>query len=183
METRIYNPELHEQKLMSAWYAIIHRGEMSGTPIGFTSRQDFCDWANDPEDANSLAYAINERFHGDNLMAQELQLTKINRGQPYGRSNCRWLTRSEIREREPRTIKFVYREMELTIGDFCEMFDIKKTTARSFVYRKGVDNLTDEMIDAFIANQRLNAKYSKTKTTQPKTNNGGMNYESQLGMD
>ena len=157
METKIYNPELHKQKLMSAWYAIIHRGEMSGTPIGFTSRQDFYDWANDTEDANSLAYAINERFHGDNLMAQELQLTKINRGQPYGRSNCRWLTRSEIREREPRTIKFVY--------------------------RKGVDNLTDEMIDAFIANQRLNAKYSKTKTTQPKTNNGGMNYESQLGMD
>ena len=116
-------------------------------------------------------------------MAQELQLTKINRGQPYGRCNCCWLTRSEIREREPRTIKFVYREMELTIGDFCEMFDIKKTTMRSFVYRKGVDNLTDEMIDAFIANQRLNAKYSKTKTTQPKTNNGGMNYESQLGMD
>ena len=159
METKIYNPELHEQKLMSAWYAIIHRGDMSGTPIGFTSRQDFFDWANDPEDANSLAYAINERFHGDNFMAQELQLTKINRGQPYGRSNCRWLTRSEIREREPRTIKFVYREMELTIGDFCEMFDIKKTTMRSFVYRKGVDNLTDEMIDAFIANQRLNAKY------------------------
>ena len=166
--TRGYNSILHQQKLASAWYAIIHRGDMSGTPIGFTSRQDFYDWANDTEDANSLAYAINERFHGDNLMAQELQLTKINRGQPYGRSNCRWLTRSEIREREPRTIKFVYREMELTIGDFCEMFDIKKTTARSFVYRKGVDNLTDEMIDAFIANQRLNAKYSKTKTNATK---------------
>lgn len=168
--TRGYNPILHQQKLASAWYAITHRGDMSGTPVRFTSRQDFYDWANDPEDNNSLAYAVNSRFHGDNLMAQELQLTKINRGQPYGRCNCRWLTRSEIREREPRTIKFIYHDMELTIGDFCEMFDIKKTTMRSFVYRKGVDNLTDEMIDAFIANQRLNAKYKqmrnqhKTKT-------------------
>lgn len=116
-------------------------------------------------------------------MAQELQLTKIHQGQPYGICNCCWLTRSEIREREPRTVKFTYHGNEFTITDFCEKFGIKRTTMRSFVYRKGVDNLTDEMIDAFIANQRLNAKYSKTKTTQPKTNNGGMNYESQLGMD
>ena len=116
-------------------------------------------------------------------MAQELQLTKIHQGQPYGRCNCCWLTRSEIRDREPRTIKFAYRSMEFTITDFCEKFGIKRTTMRSFIRRKGVDNLTDEMIDAFIANQRLNAKYSKTKTTQPKTNNGGMNYESKLGMD
>lgn len=167
--TRGYNPILHQQKLASAWYAIIHRGDMSGTPIGFTSRQDFYDWANDPEDANSLAYAINERFHGDNFMAQELQLTKINRGQPYGRSNCRWLTRSEIREREHRTIKFIYHDMELTITDFCEMFDIKRTTVRSFISRKGVDNLTDEMIDAFIANQRLNAKYKQLRNQKQKT--------------
>ena len=168
METKIYNPELHEQKLMSAWYAIIHRGEMSGTPIGFTSRQDFCDWANDPEDANSLAYAINERFHGDNLMAQELQLTKIHQGQPYGRCNCCWLTRSEIRDREPRTIKFAYRSVEFTITDFCEKFGIKRTTMRSFIRRKGVDNLTDEMIDAFIANQRLNDKYKQIRNQKQK---------------
>lgn len=159
MESKCYNPKLHVQKLASAWYAITHRGDMSGTPIGFTSRQDFYDWANDPEDHNSLAYAINERFYGDNLMAQELQLTKIHKGQPYGRCNCCWLTRSEVREHESRTIKFVYHDMELTITDFCEMFDIKRTTARSFIYRKGVDNLTDEMIDAFIANQRINDKY------------------------
>ena len=49
------------------------------------------------------------------------------------------------------------------------MFDIKKTTMRAFVYRKGVDNLTDEMIDAFIANQRLDAKYKHER----KNKNGG----------
>ena len=92
-------------------------------------------------------------------MAQELQLTKIHQGQPYGRCNCCWLTRSEIREREPRTVKFTYHDNEFTITDFCEKFGIKRTTMRSFIYRKGVDNLTDEMIDAFVANQRLNEKY------------------------
>ena len=177
-----YNPLLHQQKLESAWYSITHKDNpynpnrpiplnslnSLSNPIGFTSKQDFYDWANDPEEPTSLAYAINERFYGDNLMAQELQLTKIHQGQPYGRCNCCWLTRSEIREREPRTVKFTYHGNEFTITDFCEKFGIKRTTARSFVYRKGVDNLTDEMIDAFIANQRLNAKYSKTKTTQPK---------------
>lgn len=61
--------------------------------------------------------------------------------------------------------------MELTITDFCEMFDIKRTTVRSFISRKGVGNLTDEMIDAFIANQRLNAKYKQIRNQQNK--NGG----------
>ena len=179
MESKSYNPLLHQQKLEAAWYSITHKDNPHNpnrpvsilnsisNPIGFTSKQDFYDWANDPEEPTSLAYAINERFYGDNLMAQELQLTKIHQGQPYGRCNCCWLTRSEIREREPRTVKFTYHGKEFTITDFCEMFDIKRTTMRSFIYRKGVDNLTDEMIDAFIANQRLNAKYKRNKQTQP----------------
>ena len=53
--------------------------------------------------------------------------------------------------------------MEFTITDFCEKFGIKRTTMRSFIRRKGVDNLTDEMIDAFIANQRLNDKYKQIR--------------------
>ena len=171
MASKGYKPLLHQQKLESAWYSITHKcnqhnpnrpicvANSLNNPIGFTSRQDFYDWANDPEDHNSLAYAINERFYGDNLMAQELQLTKIHQGQPYGRCNCCWLTRSEIRDREPRTIKFTYHGNEFTITDFCEKFSIKRTTMRSFIRRKGVDNLTDEMIDAFLANQRLNDKY------------------------
>ena len=168
-----YNQLLHQQKLESAWYSITHKDNpynpnrpiplnslnSLSTPIGFTSKQDFYDWANDPEEPTSLAYAINERFYGDNLMAQELQLTKIHQGQPYGRSNCCWLTRSEIRDREPRTVKFTYHSVEFTITDFCEKFGIKRTTMRSFIYRKGVDNLTDEMLDAFIANQRVNEQY------------------------
>lgn len=164
-----YNQLLHQQKLESAWYSITHkdnpnRPSLSNPyPIGFTSKQDFYDWANDPEEPTSLAYAINERFYGDNLMAQELQLTKIHKGQPYGRCNCCWLTRSEIREREPRTVKFTYHGNEFTITDFCEKFCIKRTTMRSFISRKGVDNLTDEMIDAFIANQRLNEKYKQLR--------------------
>ena len=101
-------------------------------------------------------------------MAQELQLTKIHQGQPYGRCNCCWLTRSEIRDREPRTVKFAYRSMEFTITDFCEKFGIKRTTMRSFIRRKGVDNLTDEMIDAFIANQRLNDKYKALRNQKQK---------------
>lgn len=168
-----YNQFLHQQKLESAWYSITHKDNQHNpnrpspsNPIGFTSKQDFYDWANDPEEPTSLAYAINERFYGDNLMAQELQLTKIHKGQPYGRCNCCWLTRSEIRDREQRTVKFTYHGNEFTITDFCEKFGIKRTTMRSFVYRKGVDNLTDEMIDAFIANQRLNAKYKRNQKTK-----------------
>lgn len=183
MASRGYNKILHQQKLESAWYSITHkcnqhnpnrpisRNNTLTNPIGFTSKQDFYDWANDPEDPTSLAYAINERFYGDNLMAQELQLTKIHQGQPYGRCNCCWLTRSEIRDREPRTVKFIYHDMELTITDFCEKFGIKRTTMRSFIRRKGVDNLTDEILDAFIANQRLNAKYKQIRNL--KTKNGG----------
>ena len=170
-----YNQFLHQQKLESAWYSITHKCNPHNpnrptsilnslsNPIGFTSKQDFYDWANDPGEPTSLAYAINERFCGDNLMAQELQLTKIHQGQPYGRGNCCWLTRSEIRDKEQRTIKFTYHGNEFTITDFCEKFGIKRTTMRSFVYRKGVNNLTDEMIDAFMANQRLNAKYKQLR--------------------
>ena len=175
MASKGYKPLLHQQKLESAWYSITHKcnqhnpnrpicvANSLNNPIGFTSRQDFYDWANDPNEINSLAYAINERFYGDNLMAQELQLTKIHQGQPYGRCNCCWLTRSEIRDREQRTVKFEYRSVEFTITDFCEKFGIKRTTMRSFIRRKGVDNLTDEMIDAFIANQRLNDKYKQIR--------------------
>ena len=181
MASKGYKPLLHQQKLESAWYSITHKcnqhnpnrpicvANSLNNPIGFTSRQDFYDWANDPNEINSLAYAINERFYGDNLMAQELQLTKIHQGQPYGRCNCCWLTRSEIRDREPRTVKFAYRSVEFTITDFCEKFGIKRTTMRSFIRRKGIDNLTDEMIDAFITNQRLNDKYKHER----KNKNGG----------
>ena len=78
MASKGYKPLLHQQKLESAWYSITHKDNPYNpnrpfsilnplsNPIGFTSKQDFYDWANDPEEPTSLAYAINERFYGDN---------------------------------------------------------------------------------------------------------------------
>ena len=151
MRTHKYDAVLHTQKIIAAWYSI-----PTGTMNQFQSREAFLNWANDPEHPNSLRNIIDFRFFGDNAIAVELCLTRIDNEQPYSPDNCTWATRSEVNERKQNTRLIRYQGIEYTINEFCAKFGVKRYAITYQIRKLGLGNITDKVLDAVIAKQQAN---------------------------
>ena len=148
---------VHYQKLQTAYYSIPKYLN------NFESRQQFIDWAIDPEQHNSLAAIIDMRFHGHQEMAIHLHLTRKDNSKPYCTENCTWQTRDFIRAHARDARRIAYHGATYTIPEFCEVFDVKRQAINYQISKLGLGNITDDVLDAVIAKQRLNDKYKQIR--------------------
>ena len=138
----------HEQKLIAAYYSIPKYLN------SFESRQQFLDWATDPMQPNSLVSIISSRFHEERSLALDLCLTRIDPAQHYSPENCTWQTRDFIRANARDARRIWYYEASYTIPEFCETFNVKRQAINYQITKLGLDNITNEVLDAIIAKQR-----------------------------
>lgn len=139
---------IHNQKLLAAYYSIPKYLN------NFESRQQFIDWATDPEQNDSLSAIIDMRFHGHQEMAAYLHLTRKDNTKPYCIDNCTWQTRDYIRANARDARKLHYHGATYSIPEFCEVFDVKRSAVNYQISKLGLGNITDKVLDAVIAKQR-----------------------------